>query len=180
MGRRLANVSLLCLSLQVGVYGLSVRCLVASLDESPLTWTTLAAHSPQGPSPTITVRFLTRALARLLCVSNACLMHGDANLLFEYFQVLHGLSMIVTYLAQGGVFEVWAQNSMLIWNCTSVIFEEAYMSILLQNPPLSKTSLSGTREDYLVSLHHSLFLSHSTNTVSLASFVSIFRCEFCC
>lgn len=97
---------LFCRSLQVGQGRFSVWCLVASLDESPLTWTTLASHSPQGPSPTITARFLARALARLLRVSDASLMHGDASLLFEYFQVLHGLSMIVTYLAQGGVFEV--------------------------------------------------------------------------
>lgn len=95
-------------------------------------------HSPQGQSPTIPACLLTRALARLLCFSDACLMYGDANLLFEYFQVLHGLSMIVTYLAEGGIFEVWPQNSMLIWNCTSVIFKEAYMSLLLQNPPCLK------------------------------------------
>ena len=105
-GKRLANNLLFCLSLQVGEHRFNVWGLVASLDESPLTWTTLAPHSPRGPSPTITACFLTRALARLLCVSDACLMYGDANLLFEYFQVLHGLSMIVMYLAQGGIFEV--------------------------------------------------------------------------
>ena len=95
---------------------LQCRCQVAAW-MGPLSRGLLSPHSPQGQSPTTTACLLTRALARLLRVSGACLMCGDANLLSEYFQVLHGLSMIVTYLAQGGIFEVWPQNSIWVYYC---------------------------------------------------------------